>query len=122
MGTLSRVSGRRPGQTCHLVIRKCEGKSEHFCVNDRKRFEIGRIKRYSPGPALVLYAPGHLFILIFFIIPSYPSNGGRDGGERGRERPRQKLMDWMMEDGYGKLYRKGHNIEKSGVVGHLDLP
>jgi len=30
-------------------------------------------------------------------------------------------MDWMMEDGYGNR-RKRHNIDKSGVVGHLDLP
>jgi len=30
-------------------------------------------------------------------------------GKRGRGRPRQKLMDWMMEDGYR------HNIKKSGV-------
>jgi len=27
-------------------------------------------------------------------------NGRKDGGERGRGRPRQKLMDWMKEDGY----------------------
>jgi len=39
-------------------------------------------------------------------------------GKRGRGRPRQKLMDWMIEEGY----RKRHNTEKSGVVGHLDLP
>jgi len=25
---------------------------------------------------------------------------GRMEGKRGRGRPRQKLMDWMMEDGY----------------------
>ena len=28
---------------------------------------------------------------------------GRMEGKRGRGRSRQKLMDWMMEDGYGKL-------------------
>ena len=27
----------------------------------------------------------------------------------------------MMEDGYWKL-KKRHNVEKIGVVGHLDLP
>jgi len=27
----------------------------------------------------------------------------------------------MMEDGYGK-HKEKHNIEKSGVVGHRDLP
>ncbi len=43
--------------------------------------------------------------------------------KRGIGRPRKKLMDWMMEDGYGHgNSRKRHNIEKSGVVGHLDLP
>ena len=33
-------------------------------------------------------------------------------GKRGRGRPRQKLMDWMMEDGYGKLKetKTRHNI------------
>jgi len=30
-------------------------------------------------------------------------------------------MDWMMEDGYGNSGKR-QNIEKSGVVGHLDLP
>ena len=39
-------------------------------------------------------------------------------GKRGR--PRQKLMDWMMEDRYGNS-RKWHNIETSEVVGHFDL-
>jgi len=38
---------------------------------------------------------------------------------RRRGRPRQKLMDWMMDAGN---LRKRHNIEKSGVVGHLYLP
>jgi len=42
-------------------------------------------------------------------------------GKRGRGRPRQKLMDWMMEDRYENS-RKGHSIEKSGVVGNLDVP
>ena len=41
-------------------------------------------------------------------------------GKRGRGRPRQKLMDWMMEDGYGNS-RKRQDIEKNGVVRHLDL-
>jgi len=31
---------------------------------------------------------------------------GRMEGERGRGRPRQKLMDWMMVDGYGKFNEK----------------
>ena len=42
---------------------------------------------------------------------------GRMEGMTGRGR----LMDWMMEDEYGK-HKKRHNIEKSGVVGHLNLP
>jgi len=29
----------------------------------------------------------------------------------GRRRPRQKLKDWMMEDGYGKLTEKAHHRE-----------
>jgi len=28
---------------------------------------------------------------------------GRMERKRGRGRPRQKLINWMMEDGYGKL-------------------
>ena len=40
-------------------------------------------------------------------------------GQRGR--PRQRLVDWMMENEYWKL-KEIHNIEKSGVVGYLDLP
>jgi len=39
-------------------------------------------------------------------------------GKRGRGRPRQKLMNWMMEDEYEKL-KKRQKIEKSGVVEHL---
>ena len=31
---------------------------------------------------------------------------GRMEGKRGRGRPRQKLMDWMMEDGYWKVKEK----------------
>ena len=34
---------------------------------------------------------------------------GRMEGKRGRGRPRQKLMDWMMEDGYGKLKEKAQH-------------
>jgi len=38
---------------------------------------------------------------------------GRMEGRRGR--PRQKLMDWMMEDGYWKLEEKAqHREEWSG--------
>ena len=29
-------------------------------------------------------------------------SGGKDGGKRGRGRPKQNLKDWMMEDVYGK--------------------
>ena len=46
---------------------------------------------------------------------------GRMEGKRGRGMPRQKLMNWMMEDGYWKL-KERYNIKKSGVIGHLDLP
>jgi len=42
--------------------------------------------------------------------------------KRGRGIPRQKFMDWMMEDTDTENSRKRHNIEKSGVVGHFDLP
>jgi len=33
-------------------------------------------------------------------------------GKRGRGRPRQKLMDRMMEDGYGKLKKKAQHREE----------
>src|SRR6218665_1264620 len=44
---------------------------------------------------------------------------GRMEDKRGRGRPRQKLLDWMMSDGYLK---KKLNIEKHGAIGGLDLP
>jgi len=46
---------------------------------------------------------------------------GRMGSKRGRGRPRQKLLDWMMSDGYSKLKKK-LNIEKYGAIGGLDMP
>src|SRR6218665_247144 len=52
-------------------------------------------------------------------VPHLHLMEGRMEGKRGRER--QKLMDWMMEGGYGNSGKR-HNIEKSGVVRHLDLP
>src|SRR6218665_1392425 len=37
---------------------------------------------------------------------------GRMKGKRGRGRPRQKLLDWMMSEGYGKLKEEAQNREK----------
>src|SRR6218665_3925033 len=37
---------------------------------------------------------------------------GRMEGKRQRGRPRQKLMDWMMEGGYRKLKAKAQHREK----------
>ena len=37
---------------------------------------------------------------------------GRVEGKRGRGRPRQTLMDWVMEYGYWKLKEKAHHREK----------
>ena len=37
---------------------------------------------------------------------------GRMEGKRGRGRIRQKLMDWMMEDGYWKLKEKAQHQEE----------
>src|SRR6218665_803684 len=34
---------------------------------------------------------------------------GRMEGKRGRGRPRQKLLDWMMSEGYGKLKEEAQN-------------
>ena len=33
-------------------------------------------------------------------------------GKKGRGRPKQKLMDWMMEDGYWKLKGKAQHREE----------
>jgi len=46
---------------------------------------------------------------------------GRMKGKRGRGSLRKKLMSgwWRTDTGNS---RKRHNIEKSGVVGHLNLP
>jgi len=40
---------------------------------------------------------------------THSKNGG---GKRGRERPRQKLMDWIMAYGYGKLKEKAQHREE----------
>src|SRR6218665_2868733 len=37
---------------------------------------------------------------------------GRMEGKRGRRRPRQKLLDWMMSERYGKLKEDAQNREK----------
>ena len=37
---------------------------------------------------------------------------GRVDGKRGRGRPRQKFMDWMMEDGYGTPKEKAQYREE----------
>ena len=41
---------------------------------------------------------------------------GRMEGKRGRGRPRQNLMDWMMDDGYGR-----HKTLSEKLIS-LDLP
>ena len=43
---------------------------------------------------------------------------GRTEGNRGR--PRQKLMDWMMEHGHGKLKEKAQHREEWSL-GHVDV-
>ena len=40
---------------------------------------------------------------------------GRMEGKRGRGRPRKKLLDWMMSEGYGKLKEEAQNREPSDV-------
>lgn len=37
---------------------------------------------------------------------------GKMEGKRGRGRPREKFLDWMMEDGYGKLKEKAQHREE----------
>ena len=37
---------------------------------------------------------------------------GRMEGKRGIGRPRQKFMDWLMEDGHGKLDEKAQHREQ----------
>jgi len=37
---------------------------------------------------------------------------GRMEGKRGRGRPRQKLMNWITEDGYWKLKEKAQHREE----------
>jgi len=37
---------------------------------------------------------------------------GKMEGKRDRGRPRQKLVDWMMEDVYGKLKEKAQHQEE----------
>ena len=36
---------------------------------------------------------------------------GRMEGKRGRGRPRQKLLDWMMSEGYSKLKEEAQHRE-----------
>ena len=46
---------------------------------------------------------------------------GRMEGIRGRARPRQKLLDWMMSEGYSKLKEEAQHREH-GIIGGLNLP
>jgi len=36
---------------------------------------------------------------------------GKMEGKRGRGRPRQKLLDWMMNEGYSKLKEEAKHCE-----------
>jgi len=42
-------------------------------------------------------------------------------GKRGRRRPRQKLLDWMMSEGYSKRIRRSAP-SRNKVIACLDLP
>jgi len=38
-------------------------------------------------------------------------------GRRGRVRPRQKLLDWMMSEGYSKFKKKLNIVKHEGIGG-----
>src|SRR6218665_228689 len=48
---------------------------------------------------------------------------GRMEGKRGRGKPRQKLLDWMMSEEYSKLKEEAQHRETSHkIIGGLKLP
>lgn len=58
-------------------------------------------------------------------MPREITLGGNNGGEEGA-RPRQKFMDWMIEDGYGELKKEAQRRDSRSMesldMWTVDLP
>jgi len=52
---------------------------------------------------LLLYTDNYILIVLCPLYFQREIMEGRMERKRGIGRPRQKIMDWMMKDGYGKL-------------------